>query len=446
MTNSSNMTAFTQSVQAIRTWFQQHRKDLWIATLLALVCALAIEVGKVWFRGPDFYVIYLVGNFDNIQTKSVYDSFQTLADHDSLAFEGMPIKAIQINDEGTLSKAIEYAHDLSGRPETLMIIGSVRSQGTKAALPIYMSTAPRVPVITTTESDDDLLALCAGCDSDYLPILQLSPTNKTQAYSAVRYAEERGRKRCLIVDEINADNPDYSTNLTADLRDAVQSFAYKGVMLVGELQMGEPPTTSALESEDPDCVLYAGEPGPAHALLNSLRDFLKARERQPTQNNSTALSSADSITVVLSDASVNPGIASDSINRFATVYYTFASDAAYYHSDMNIFARDAFSIVGQLISASTPQGAGFSERARRLLGITRVEDARSDLIRTMERYALLDHVYLGSTGEHYQFGGIHRQDAFFHVWQVADGTVKDVDGWHTPILQSAKAGTTPARP
>src|SRR5579863_6026248 len=94
----------TQIVLKIRNWSARHQKEFWVALILAIVSAYAVEIVK-WFRsGPDSYTIYLVGALHNAQTKSVFNTFQSLADQGKLELRGVPIRAVQKDDEGDPNK------------------------------------------------------------------------------------------------------------------------------------------------------------------------------------------------------------------------------------------------------------------------------------------------------------------------------------------------------
>jgi len=413
------MTFLSIRALRLRDWLLENKRELLVALALAIVCAIAIEIGKGGWHGPETYKIYLVGDQGNPEINAVYKPFLDLAAHIRLEINGVPVEVKVKNDLGSPKTAVEIAKELRDQPDTLLIIGSVRTQETKEALPYYMDAIPQIPVITTTESDDDLLGSCLDCDEqEYVPLLQLSPTNRIQAESAIRYAKERGRKRFLLVSEENSQNPSYSTNLVSDFRTAIQTYAGQGLILVGEVHMGQPPTLESLKLAKPDCVLYAGESGTAHALADALADYRK----DPGVHAE--------MTLILSDASVMPGLKDDSMNEFKSVFYTFASDAAFYRRNVNVFGEDAFAIVSQLLATDDGTSEDLMERLRKFVGMRRVGDARKDIIRRMKRNILVGSAYTGESGERYQFVGYQRQGALFHVWSVEDGKVADVDGWH----------------
>jgi hypothetical protein len=394
----------------------EHQLEFWIALILAAGCAVAIELWRTDWVGPDSYKICLVGEKEKDQVKTIYKPFSEAASNNPLYINGVRVRFEVEDDHGSPTTAAQIARRLRGENDTLLVIGGGRSQETKAMVPIYMSASPRIPVITTTESDDDLVSSCPECDNEYAPMLQLSPTNKVQAASAVKYAIEKGRRRFLIVSERNSDNPDYSANLVHDFRQALEN-AYPKPMLVGEIQLGEPPSVEALKHLNPDCVLYAGEAGPAHSLVDSISGYAGHRQ----------------VTVVLSDAAVTPSLPEDAINKFKTVSYTYAYDAFFFRQTNNMFGEDAFAIVSQLIGDTELYPRSTSERVRRFLHMNRVTDARQDLIGVMEKNLLKNHVYVGESGDRYSFANYQRQDRFFHVWEVQNGAVQDVDKWHPPL-------------
>jgi hypothetical protein len=399
----------------LRQWALRNWKELWWALVFAIVCAFAVEFGKDTWRGPSAYKVYLVGNLADREIQSVFNSFQRAAEKSQLEINGVPIQFELKNDQGDSAVAKRIADGLASAPDTLAVIGHVLSQQTKAAIPSYMAVDPRVPVIATTETDDDLLSLCPSCNQGFVPLIQMAPTNKAQSETAVRYATEHDRRRFLLVSELNGDNNDYVQNLMKDFREALKSYAYKGAVKVGEVSMGQPLSKESLHNWNPDCILYAGEHETAMTLISSLRSFVPP----------------NGITVILSDSSVDRDLQNRENNTATQIRYTYSSDAYYFSKDLNVFGQDAFAILRSLISDSDAEQHDLSERIHKMLGMNRVKDARTDIINHMKGNGNHGIAYTGISGDTYKFFGYHRE-ALFHVWEVRNGVVFDVDGWHPP--------------
>jgi ABC-type branched-subunit amino acid transport system substrate-binding protein len=93
--------------------------------------------------------------------------------------------------EDSFEAAKREAEALINNPNTLMVIGHLPSGLTEESLPIYLRAKPPVPYISTTASDDDLLAQCkdtCGDATHFAPLIQPSPRNVDQGASAVRFA------------------------------------------------------------------------------------------------------------------------------------------------------------------------------------------------------------------------------------------------------------------
>lgn len=188
-------------------WVQHHSMEIILAFAFGL--PLAYFAG-VYFEHPDPFVVYVVADSDtNDKTLRIFrdKSKGTLARIGDVDVT-VQLVHLQDNSEETIQRVAE---DLTSRSDTLMVIGSGRSQLTEESLPVYFKAKPRIPYLATTASDSDLLK---NCDDNcyewsvlrsvlhkvqFAPLLQLSPTNRIQASSAVEFAIENTKYRFLIV-------------------------------------------------------------------------------------------------------------------------------------------------------------------------------------------------------------------------------------------------------
>jgi len=397
----------------VRNW-----KELSWALIFAAACAVALDYGKDTWRGPGSFKVYLVGSLEDADIQRVFNSFQKAAEKSRLEINGIPVEFELKNDLGNPTVAKRIAQQLVNAPDTLAVIGHVLSQQTKAAIPVYMSATPRIPLIATTETDDNLLSQCQPCSDGFVPLIQMAPTNKAQSESAVKYALEHGRNRFLLVSEVNGENADYIQNLMSDYNGAVKLYGFKGAIKVGEVSMGAPPSKESFQYWKPDCILYAGEREAAMSLIAAVKSF----------------DAPKGITIILPDSSVNR----DMTNQYQEdpkpneIRYTYPSDAYYFRNDLNVFGQDAFALLRDLVSDSDAEPPSITERIHSLIGMHRISDARNNIISHMSHNANRGVVYKGQSGDTYKFFGYQRDGAYFHVWEVKGSAVLDVDNWHAP--------------
>jgi hypothetical protein len=192
----------------LRSWVTRHFVEIALAALFALPFAYAVAA---YLENPEPFTVYVIADSDT--NKETLDAFREKMKVYPLAHIGdvnVQVK-LRILPENTEDAAQAVAEELSNTPDTLMVIGSGRSQLVEKSLPVYFKSNPRIPYIATTATDDALLKDCdGGCYENnglrsllgsprFAPLLQLSPTNRIQASSAIEFAIENGKHRFLIV-------------------------------------------------------------------------------------------------------------------------------------------------------------------------------------------------------------------------------------------------------
>jgi ABC-type branched-subunit amino acid transport system substrate-binding protein len=410
----------------IRGWWAKHDSEVWLAVIFAVVVAIVIEIGKDGWVGPQTYKVYLVGDYNQTSgIKDLFTSFQNASSSWPLEIDGVPIKIELRDDQGLPKEATALAKELSKDDSTLLVVGNVYSELTKQTLPLYMTATPRIPVIAATETDDDLEKICGdNCKNVFAPVLQMAPTNEAQAESAVSYAIAKKRTRCLVIYDDRSPNTDYADNLRDDFVNSLNVHRWQGIKLITSpwnMALGIILHDSDIKSYDPDCIFFAGPVEPARSLISTL----------------SLIAQKKNITVFLPDSAVGASLLSDQIlDNYKPLFYTYPTNAAYFSSKHNVFGADAFQIVKQLVSDADTHNPTFMESLHNFFGMHRVTDARAQIIREMQRKAESGASYKGEvsdiepTGENYKFWGFKRDDAKFHVWEVQDHQVVDVDDWH----------------
>lgn len=337
----------------------------------------------------------------------------------------VPVKLIVVKLEETdpekeKEEAKRKAEELANGNDTLMVIGDLTTGVTRQSLPVYMAAKPPVPYISTSASADEL---CRDClVRRFLPLLQLSPTNRSEADSMLLWAQEKQKTRCLIVVDGNAAATDYSKELGDDLSKAADD-ASKKVRIVSTITLGTEklPSLEDFKAWNPDCVLYAGHADTAGTLWGLI-------DKWQLVNRSNLL-------MVFSD-----GVVAGQ-HDFGSSYFTYAADAADAADAQNtLYVADAVRIAGALLQDLNRRGGDISFKFRSLLHLENVESARSNIVRIMEENSENRTYYpcFGSSPDHHYciFSGNQRDNGLFHVWRL-NGKMTDVDGWHQP-RRSAK--------
>jgi hypothetical protein len=400
------------------------REQVLIPALVFVVGIVLLDPLKAWWLGPKTYKIYFVGKLEDPEIKRVFLGVKQESDSVKLKIEDVEIELEREDDKGDGDTAKKIAADLIHRPDTLLVIGHVLSEETIKALPIYMKSAPPVPVIATTETYPDLAQEIPACTSQptpeaYCPFLQMSPSDIDQAKRAVDFAVSKGKKSFLIASEINDENKAYSSSLKKYYRQFLEARRYKKSGLQPptfiDVLRQHVPDINSIKAADPDCVLYAGELDSAIPLLKALK---------------SAYDPAKIPMVILSDSSVNEELVSNRYPELLGAYATYQLSDTEYRAPVNIYGRDAFSIVSSLVKGANEQlqtSGGWKYYIRRALQMHRASDVRRALTAVMLQRELAAQSYFGATSTEYAFSGHKRSNGSFHVWQVTEKGIIDLD-------------------
>jgi len=416
----------------LSNWVADHNSEVLLAGAFAAVFAVA-----AWFLVlpiPEPYLIYVLADhhtdpytMNTLLTKAAMSHTMPIR-----RIDGVPvfIEVDQLSDdsEGTIrTKAAE----ISLRSDVLLVIGHLPSQLAEAALKVLLETRPQIPFIATVSSDDNLLSQCPGgsscfADDQFVPLLQLTPTNEVQGQSAVTYATIQGKRRFLIVYDNDKDNAAYATNLVQAYEAGIKNFnqsVKKGDKLAeiaGEYKMDAPPNIAELKAWKSDCILYAGGMGEGLSFL-------------------TALGQANLQTMVIfSDSSVQDGFSPRDLKDFPGTLFTNQIDANDFNEHKNVYVEDAFAIAGQLIDDVQRRREDRRLRFKTFAHIQTARDVRRNLNRAMKQNSISHSWYEGSAPESvYAFNKYKRFGGLFHVWQLRSASEKnahmdDVDHWHVP--------------
>jgi len=423
-------------------WTRHHFVEIALAALFALPFAYIVAA---YIERPDPFTIYIVADSDT--NKETLDTFREKAKIYPAARMGdvdVQVK-LKILPDNTVEAAQALAEELSSQPDTLLVIGSGRSQLVEKSLPIYFKASPRVPYIATTATDDDLLKDCdAECFQNvglrslfvrtrFAPLLQLSPTNRIQASSAIEFAIENGKHRFLIVSGNDSQNRSYAENLSTQYEAALAAAVKDGAVEVNRYDIDRlPEDDKNLIGTNPECVLYVGNFGEAQTLFTRLQ-HLGAAASQTMIILSDSVIQTRTSDVQLSQAFRQSGADSSLPVRFT--HQTVASD---YNDHVSTYDRDAIAIAHTLITDLNERGTDLRMRLRTWFHIHRATDARRNLNRIMRENAAVRTWYEGEAaqGAHpitYIFRGHNQFNGIFHVWRLQDHDavgMEDVDHWH----------------
>jgi hypothetical protein len=417
--------------RVVREWAAEHKGEI----IWAVVFAILFAVPAARFLDPlenhPYWVHIVTDRHTDGETKDVFENVAKDWQKDKPTIGVVPVflDVIYLKDDDVQTKAEE----LVKAPDTLMVIDYLPSGLTEKSLPIYLGARPQVPYISTIATDDDLLVACKSTPRCYLkdgryPLIQISPRNVDEGEAAVRYAVQKHKYRFLIVtdDERDQDNKPlpYLTNMYQAYSHGIEGSADKGALFIADYMMGNPPTPEQFKDWNADCILYAGRPGPAQALLNSLagRDIL----------------------VILSDSVVVERGTDDNLANFAAARFTYPSDATDYNLHTNVYGRDAVSIARQLINDLDKRGGDPRYRTLSHLNMATVGDARRNLVRIIAENFASRTWYDCESAAGCQFGQKpphNRSNGMFHVWQLGSkngGEMLDIDGWHAPRSATTK--------
>jgi len=423
---------WSRSFSLIKDWTRHHKGEVFWAVIFSVIAGWLLDS-----PAPRPYTIYIVADARTDQaTMAVFKRLEQDFQSDALSLGDVPVR-VKIEKLDEQRSATVMANDLVNRPDTLMVIGHMPSALIEDSLLTYFQANPPVPLLSTTASDEDLLIKCrqqrAACFQDgwFAPLLQLSPTNKEQGRSAIRFAIQKHRRRFLIVTEKDFDNDPYTKDLVHAYNDAIEEtnnqLGHNGDTLgiVGKYKLDHLPNKTALNRLNPDCILYAGELDTAHDLLNTFPG------PEPM--------------VILSDATLESRLSDNALGDFNPVSFTYQTDASDYNNHTNVYGRDAYWIARQLIGDLNKRGGDWRYWAKAILHFHSINDARRNLVRIMEENSTSRTWYRGfpdqgDAGTTYVFSQEKRVDGMFHVWQLDKQAARpgsemvDVDNWHPPKI------------
>lgn len=424
-------------------WLQRHFVEILLAAVFGL--PLAYFAG-VYLEHPDPFTVYVVADSDtNDQTMKIFRdkvkvTLATIGDVDVI----VQLVHLQDNSKETIQKVAE---DLSSRSDTLMVIGSGRSQITEESLPVYFKATPRIPYLATTASDSDLLKNCDDkCYEwsvlrsvlhkvQFAPLLQLSPTNRIQASSAVEFAIENNKYRFLIVYGDDSQNKSYTDDLVNEYEQAILGEAREGAVKIDKFELNALPNDATLKDMNPQCVLYAGNFGEAQTLFGRFSRMTTAKDQRLMILSDSVIQTSGS------DMQLSKAFKSASKTTVLPVRFTHQTVASDYNNHVSTYDRDAFAIAKTLIDDLNDRGVDLRMQLRSLLHIHNVRDARRNLNRVMRENNGVRTWYIGEAlqGERpvtYIFKGPNQYTGIFHVWKLQGPETSpgpgmdDVDHWH----------------
>jgi ABC-type branched-subunit amino acid transport system substrate-binding protein len=442
----------TKVLEAAKRWMKRIAiRDLIVTVVLALLAAYIVAP---LFESAKPYMVYVVADHDT-DHYTLTNTFQrkdgTLLG--SLADVNVQVK-LEVLDNDEEGTAEQKANELRGRPDTLMVIEHGRSAHVEGSAPIYFGVRPQIPVITTTASDDSLLGRCKDdCynvslsarvteadKTQFVPLLQLSPTNRVEGHSAVQFAIQKKKKNFLVMYGSDPQNRSYANSMVAAYSAAIAEF--KG-QLVGTRKMDALLTASDLNSLKPDCILYAGGLGEARTLFNRLLAMhLKGQDLMVILSDSVVESRGRDSNLTVFNSPSTPGAVTNPLQ----VQFTHQTDAADYNSHTNSYAEDAFVVAHQLIDDLDKQGGDLRYRVKSWFHLHNVKDARRNLVRALEQNATIRTWYPGGGGMPYVFEGHKRYGGMFHVWKLQpNAEMEDIDNWHPPRAMDTVTQTGTAK-
>jgi ABC-type branched-subunit amino acid transport system substrate-binding protein len=430
-----------RSVAWCKHFATNHTGEIVWACLFALVfgwpLARMIDPPK-----PDITLVVLADHKTHAQTIS---AFEKAAHEVPLNVGTAPVKIeiYQLQDDN-VATAERKARELVARNDVVMVIAHLNSEAVEASLPIYFGEAnPKVPVITTVASDDELLSECGKGDkpkcvdqSNFVPLLQLSPINTEQAKWAVAYGTEHSKshtKRRFMIVYDDSTNGSYARDLSHAYKAAVEDYNERfNEHLVPMGPFSVQAIGKNFGTDKIDCILYAGGIGNVKSMLAHV-----PKSDLPPM-------------VILSDSAVERSISEEEDELGGTlrpINFTYQTDAVDYNQHTNAFSQDSIAIARRLIGDLNERGLSLRYKLKALFGLETGADVRRDLVKVMKLNAQFRTAYEGAqevgiegvTHPVYVFEDHKRVNGMFHVWRLDETgqsgpEMKDVDGWHPKRL------------
>jgi branched-chain amino acid transport system substrate-binding protein len=429
-------------------------KWLFLPLLGALVGTFFISRIVAAIRGPADYNIYVVGDLDRPATHSILEAFEK--EQGRLKLGDVDLGIQFRDDHGDPEEAKRIAAKLARSEDTLLVVGHIISSQTKLALPSYLGARPRVPVILAVETTPNLAPEKLN-RSAYYPIFRLSPTDDLQVQRIAKFIKG-ARAVWVVEDTSNPKNPLYSSYLAHRFIREAQKQQIKVVLWSSNLS---PPTAQAIRDLKIDWIFFAGRKEDALILIHQLdamdplkpkpsvilsdasanQDFIDSLSKAPDSDkpatiDSCAIKSLNNVEEVY----VASQVTADAYNKEAGI--SACSDgrgiaAASYNKNAgySIYGARAVKVVQLLLErAADPSNLeeathtlGWTYRARKLLGIQRVQDARTVLITTMKAAQDQGQQFMLDEGTNIRFGfdseagedGVRKdEDATFYIWRL----------------------------
>lgn len=426
-------------------------KFVLIPTLMAIIGIVVVGRITDWWKSPDSYYIYLVG--DHVNNSAIAEIFKGFRDEkacdrgdvtlreegidgvSAIMVKGVPIKVKCVDDQGDLAEVRRISADLAQRNDTLMVIGHAYSTSSKEALPNYLLQAqPAIPVILTTETNPHLIP-SKNSDGDYRPVFRLWPTDDEQATKFAQFVldnrnQTNGSQVFWVVED--EQNPTYSKYLALEFIKKVQEN--KGQVVLWSTNMSVPPGET-LNQLKINSVFFAGDWQNALILIRQIKRIFPPNKLP---------------TILLSDQAVDPQLLTYGTNELKelNVYLAHPLKAAQFKdSGFRLIGEDARLIIDMLLEDAHQHFAEESKARSRfkywsmlLLNRRVVEDARAVLKSRMEKKAATDRLFKGALGK-YQFSYYGRNMAAqWHIWQVKQAKKGDKDLQFVDVDQLTKPG------
>lgn len=382
-------------------------------SIMGIISIIVIDRAIGWWRGPEFYKIYVIGDLRDGASKEISEGIKKKGDQ-NLKIDEVKIEIQEVDDRGDPRNATEISSSLAKANDTLMVVGHGSSTQTKAALPNYLRANPPIPVILTTETNPDLLPPEVLRDG-YYPLFRLSPTDDVQAKSAVEYAIRESTAFWVVEDTSNSV---YSKYLALEFINKAQQ-AGKAVLLWST--NSTIPSVETFKALRINCVFFAGPWSNALILIRQIK-AISSGEKMPM--------------IILSDASVDQNLIDQGKDDVEGVYLTHPLKASQYKDQgYELYGKDAYAVVEELIKDANAGFASIMKKqnrlsywSKRLLKIHRVSDARFAIKSVMEDAVMNRRTFNGTLDGKYIFkkDGT-REEAHFHVWQIKNRKFEEIN-------------------
>lgn len=378
---------FLKKLMAFLKWFGSMTVGVVIVFLL-----YDPFIGKI--KGPEKYLIYVVGDFTDPTAKMVKNRLDSSL-RKNLSIDNVPIDLIkrEICDNGDPERAEEIATSLSKKNDILFIVGHFYSSTTKKAIPKYMMPDPPIALILTTETNPYLISSAINSNDEnnnheYAPIYGLSPDDINQAKTAVDFAEKQASRFWIIHD---TENEVYSNFLAQEFKMQMQRKNNKKVLLYTDNTYI--PTLETFEELEIDGVYFAGDWKNALVIMNQINSILK-NQRKPF--------------ILLSDGCVDEELLKQGDNAIENVYLTYPlTPQQFYTENLGVYGKNAAKEINEIITEANNH---YKESLiSNWLGINRVKYAREAIQNAMKE----------------MYDNEHRIASSFIVWQVVNDSIEN---------------------